>query len=147
MAPKITPEKIRFWRLVDKSGDCWIWTSIRQGRGYGFFTPGTIKERKNKSGIMAHRKAWELTNGKIPYGKLVCHKCDNKLCVRPSHLFIGTYYDNTMDMVRKKRHMFGVNQPHLPRIDKHNNLPSKLLRIGTKRRFYGSRVHFGVEEK
>ena len=135
MAPKVTDEKIRFWRLVDKSGKCWLWTSSRQGRGYGFFSPGTLEERKIKSGTMAHRKAWELTNGTIPYGKLVLHKCDNKLCVRPSHLFIGTYHDNMMDMVKKKRNNFGEKQPHHPEVDKHHNLPMEMLRVRTKRRF------------
>lgn len=48
--------------------------------------------------------AWELVNGPIPDGKLVCHKCDNKLCCNPAHFFIGSCKDNTQDMLSKGRH-------------------------------------------
>jgi hypothetical protein len=54
----------------------------------------------------AHRTAWEITNGPIPDGLLVCHNCpdgDNPSCVRPSHLFLGTYQDNNRDTIAKRR--------------------------------------------
>lgn len=111
MAPIKKPLHIRFWAKVNKTNSCWLWTSVKQGRGYGFFTPSTVEGRKTKPGIMAHRMAWILKNGNIPSGKLVCHKCDNKLCVRPSHLFLGTQKQNTQDMIRKNRQRGGLNQP------------------------------------
>lgn len=82
-----------FWSLVDKSGDCWLWTAGKDGVGYGRWG--------NDQG--AHRVAWEETNGPIPPGLFVCHRCDNPACVRPSHLFLGRPKDNTQDMVRKGR--------------------------------------------
>ena len=70
--------------------------------GYGYFLlDGRAVGRKPKRGIMAHRMAWILTNGSIKKGMLVCHHCDVKRCVRPSHLFIGTVRDNAYDMYSK----------------------------------------------
>ena len=135
MAPRVTDSRTRFWRLVDKTGDCWIWTGARNGRGYGFFNPvATLEGRKKFGGVMAHRYAYYIEHGFIGK-KLVCHTCDNKLCVRPSHLFLATPRENSLDMVKKGRHMFGPNQPHFPEVDQHHNLPLELRRVGTKRRF------------
>jgi hypothetical protein len=52
----------------------------------------------------AHRYSWTLKNGYIPNGLLVCHKCDNKVCVDVEHLFLGTHQDNVQDMLSKNRH-------------------------------------------
>jgi hypothetical protein len=66
--------------------------------------------QKRYKHISAHRMAWILTYGEIPDGLLVCHHCDNSLCVRPEHLFLGTQKDNIHDAWKKERAK--SNWPH-----------------------------------
>ncbi len=91
----------RFWCKVDKSGSCWNWTASLNSKGYGqlMMTGGRPS--------LAHRIAWELTNGPIDGGVHVLHRCDNPLCVNPDHLFLGNQRDNMTDMVSKDRHARG----------------------------------------
>jgi hypothetical protein len=99
--PQLTLEE-RFWAKVDK-GDgagCWLWTAAKLRTGYGAFQAGTFKK---KNAVRAHRMAWILTYGEIPDDLCVLHRCDVRLCVRPDHLFLGTYADNNADMGAKGR--------------------------------------------
>lgn len=87
-----------FWPKVDKSGECWIWKAGKSA-GYGMAS-------MNRRLRHAHAIAWELTNGPIPDGLDVLHNCpggDNKACVNPAHLWLGTQRDNTIDWYRKTR--------------------------------------------
>lgn len=89
------PEGV-FHKKVIKSKDkngCWVYPALK---GYG-------KMMVNGKVTVAHRFSYELHNGKIPEGMLVLHKCDNRPCVNPDHLFLGTYSDNTQDMLKKNR--------------------------------------------
>ncbi len=86
--------KKRFWDKVDRSGHCWNWTAGKAGKGYGSFW----LEGKN---VRAHRFVYSLLYGNIPDGLFICHHCDNPLCVKPSHLFLGTNSDNIRDSVAK----------------------------------------------
>lgn len=92
------PSRIRdaafFWSQVVKTDECWIWSGSKYGNGYG---KATVNSKRKP----AHRHAWELTNGLIAEGLFACHHCDNKLCVRPSHLFLGTQQDNMQDWTDK----------------------------------------------
>jgi plasmid maintenance system antidote protein VapI len=91
----ITPEL--FWSKVAIStpDECWIWQG-RKPEGYGrIFLDGKT--------YPAHRIAYELTNGPIPEGLLIRHKCDNPPCCNPAHLLPGTLLDNVMDRVERGR--------------------------------------------
>lgn len=91
----------RFWGKVDKSGPvsqncpelgpCWNWTGNKTGpEGYGRFYPG------GKTGVLAHRFAYQLLTGTIPEGLVIDHLCRNRACVNPSHLEPVTHRVNTL---------------------------------------------------
>jgi hypothetical protein len=94
----LSPLELRFWSKVDRRGpeECWPFSRVHDP-GYGQFwlTP--------TQPVGAHRMAWELTNGPVPAGAYVLHRCDNRPCCNPGHLFLGTHQDNMDDMVHKGR--------------------------------------------
>lgn len=86
----------RFWSKVTKSDDCWNWIGTITKDGYGHIEiDGKVRR--------AHRVSWEFSYGPIERGLMVLHKCDNRACVRPDHLFLGTNDDNMRDMRLKGR--------------------------------------------
>jgi hypothetical protein len=106
-----TPIEQRFWKKVNKLGGvpvhaehlghCWVWVAATQG-GYGALGTGPRPARI----VRAHVFSWELHRGSTE-GLWVLHKCDNKACVNPDHLFLGTCQDNHDDMIAKGREKVG----------------------------------------
>lgn len=83
---------------IDGPDDCWLWTRSRMKANWH-------SQWRNQAGSieLAHRAAWRLMKGAIPDGMFVLHKCDNPICMNPSHLFLGTQKDNLLDMWGKGR--------------------------------------------
>lgn len=99
------PVAERFWSHVAITANpdkCWDWQLSLNVGGYGWFNI-------NGSHDHANRVAWRLIYGEIPDGLWVLHKCDNRACVNPLHLFLGTIQENVQDMVNKGRQAKGEN--------------------------------------
>lgn len=116
----------RFWRKVDKSGECWLWTGAGTrptDAGYGFFSTGTRLE-------LAHRLAWADRFGPVPPGLELDHLCRTRACVNPDHLEPVTHRENTL---RSPVAPAAINarKTHCPR--GHEYAGTNLLRSGGRR--------------
>lgn len=98
----------RFFNKIEKTDSCWIWRAAKRHTGYGCI-------KINGKVVDAHRVSYTIHFGKIPEGLLVCHTCDNRLCVNPDHLFLGTHSDNMQDCKSKGR--FGISPRKLTGLD------------------------------
>ena len=102
----MTPQQIKlFWEKVHKTETCWLWTASQFPNGYG-------QSHINRYPTGAHVVSWIIEFGQIEKGLMVLHTCDVKLCVRPSHLFLGTGWDNIQDMIKKGRAVIPVGSKH-----------------------------------
>lgn len=103
MRPLTANDRERFWSRVKQGPGCWEWQAgTYNTTGYGQFW---VRSRRLRA--RAHRIAYELSTGAHPGEMLVCHTCDNRTCVRPDHLFIGTHADNARDRNAKNRQARG----------------------------------------
>lgn len=86
----------RFWKYVEKTNDCWLWTGAKTHGGYGVLNNGAKV-------IRAHRLSYQIHRGDFSPDLDILHKCDNPSCVNPDHLSTGTAKDNVADMFQKGR--------------------------------------------
>jgi hypothetical protein len=91
--------KQRFREKVLVQDGCWQWIGGKHSNGYGKI----LESDRSSSLLQAHRVSWAMHHGSIPDGMCVLHKCDNRECVNPDHLWLGTRGDNNTDRHRKGR--------------------------------------------
>lgn len=104
----------RFWKKVNKTDSCWLWTGTKTFGGYGRIrrSKGPNDDRRGKL-MMATRFIYEQMNGPVSKNLFILHRCDNPPCVRPDHLFAGTKKENRQDSILKGRAavLRGENNP------------------------------------
>lgn len=98
--PKLEESDLnRFWTKVAITANpktCWEWNGVLNNRGYGSLM---VKDKR----YLAHRLSYFINKKTDPQSLLVLHSCDNRKCLNPNHLFLGTAKDNTQDMIKKGR--------------------------------------------
>lgn len=92
----------------DPLSGCWIWQGRPNAQGYGQIT---IRPQRVQ---LAHRFAWSLRHGPIPSGAFLCHRCDERRCVNPDHLFLGTHAINMADRKAKRAALAAPLAPPAP---------------------------------
>lgn len=112
----------KFWAKVVVKDGCWGWIAATSPAGYAKIM---LRVDGRKIYLGGHRVSWELHHGAIPVGLSVLHRCDNRICTNPGHLFLGSAADNVADMVAKGRN---VN----PSLALNDQRIGELLRSGRK---------------
>lgn len=121
-------------KLDDETG-CWNWTKYLEKNGYA-------KVGYKGKTRWSHRLSYEAFVGPIPEGFDVCHRCDNRKCVNPNHLFVGSRLDNMKDAVGKNRVAKGVKLPQTKLTPSDKETIIDLAKNGVKYEKIGD--HFGV---
>ena len=80
----------------DPTSGCWLWIRARTWAGYG-------KAGFGDKILAVHRMIWELNSGDIPDGRILCHKCDTPPCCNPDHMYVGTFAENSEEMMQRGR--------------------------------------------
>jgi hypothetical protein len=132
---------------INHSTGCWEYIGPILNSGYG--------QIKGRGAFTAHRLSWLIHKGAIPKGMCICHRCDNRICVNPDHLFLGDIRANSVDMWKKGRGHRNAAQPkqrgvrhwkakltveQILEIRKRRDEPRKLLakEFGTSARYISS---------
>lgn len=90
--------------IPEPNSGCWIWLGGVNSGGYG-------QVKRDQKSVLAHRLSWGIEHGEpAPRGRMVCHSCDNTLCVNPDHLFLGDALINMTDKMTKGRHRVAVGE-------------------------------------
>lgn len=103
-------ERLSRSTIIISPSDCHLWTGALIKKGYGvmLFRGGHR---------YAHRSSYEVYKGEIPKGMFVCHSCDVRNCINPSHLWLGTAKDNSQDMIKKGRRKIGYRNLKLTSLE------------------------------
>lgn len=123
-------ERIRRLTTIDDATGCWNWSSTTRN-GYGRLIVGSRTDGSRRS-VSAHRFAYQALVGPIPDGMEVCHRCDNRRCCNPAHLFVGTRQDNIDDREAK-----GRNRPPKGEASPQAKLTEKSVEVGRQLRAAG----------
>lgn len=108
--PENIIEKFNISFIPEPNSGCWLWEGAVDKNGYDTIRFSIDSVNKN---FFAHRISFIIEHGEIPTNKQINHKCDNKLCISPYHLYAGTQQDNMKDKIGKHRrtYQFGNNSP------------------------------------
>lgn len=101
-------DRIMSKTIINQKTGCWEWTGNKR-LGYGRISTGSRIDGTRKK-VTVHRLSYMLSVGEIPEGMEVCHKCDNRSCINPEHLFVGTRQDNINDRERKGRNITKIGE-------------------------------------
>ncbi len=105
-----------FWSKVEKGDGCWLWDGQRTRQGYGNID-AVLGSRRNGTArrvvFPAHRVAYFLATGTDPVDKYVIHSCDNKRCVRPEHLSLGTHQQNIQEAAERGLYPSKLTEDHV----------------------------------
>lgn len=134
--------KSAFFKRVIKTESCWLWNGNLKPSGYGCFAVRRVSKN-------AHRLSFEWANGPIPGGMCVCHKCDNRRCVNPDHLFLATHLENIRDCISKGRFKYlsrdkgGDKNPNCKLGREGARAAKDLLKIGLSNKEVAKRLGVG----
>ena len=121
----VRPLADRFWEKVERNDGCWLWQGAMTSKGYGAIGAGG---RGGKM-LVASRAALILSGVEVPNDAFVCHTCDNRRCVNPAHLYVGTASDNNRDTVARN-----------PAVRRRHALTGDRIRAGLKRHWDANRT-------
>jgi hypothetical protein len=113
----------RFWQKVRRGSGCWLWTARVDRCGYGAFS------LSRQTIVRAHRFSWELTQGTAPAHACLLHRCDERRCVNPAHLYVGSPHERVR-RPRRARRLVTTPRPPLGRRKRHwtQRTPGKVRR-------------------
>jgi len=125
--------------LSKQDGECRVWTGSINGKGYGGI-------RINGKQYKAHRVSYEIKFGPIPEGMLALHKCDNRMCINPDHIFPGTSKENTADMIAKGRDVRGEACSWSKLTDQQVNEIRDKISVGKRGVLKALAIEYGVSQ-